>query len=214
MLHLPVELVISILNYLPLSTISSLLSTSREWNNFCEANQSILYHNAAVLHGFTPSSSIVYSDLGAALSRRSLTGVSDWKSFCASFSSVASNPFISLGYTQTCIQKSWRGEAASFVTSHRCAGDNVHRVKVDEQRGFIVTTSWNGGLVVADLSDDKVLWSLPEVSAQKYTQHVLIVVRIMSMHTPTASMVLDILFSTEEVSQEKKRSGDLPTTFK
>ncbi|KAJ7800754.1 hypothetical protein B0H13DRAFT_1466278, partial [Mycena leptocephala] len=118
------------------------------WNNFCQANQSILYRNAAVLHGFTPSSSIVYSDLGAALSRRSLTGVSDWKSFCASFSS-------------TCIQKSWRGEAASFVTSHRCAGDNVHRIKVDEQRGFIVTTSWNGGLVVADLSDDKVLWSLP-----------------------------------------------------
>ncbi|KAF7347378.1 F-box domain-containing protein [Mycena venus] len=110
-----------------------------------EANQSILYHNAAVLHGFI-SSSIVYSDLGTALSRRELTGVSDWKSFC---------------YTRICIQNSWRGEEASFVTSHRCAGHNVHRIKADEQRGFLIVTTSRGGLFVVDFYDDQVLWSLP-----------------------------------------------------
>ncbi|KAJ6586581.1 hypothetical protein B0H10DRAFT_1832613 [Mycena sp. CBHHK59/15] len=152
MLHVPNELVIAILKCAPLSTIANLWSTSREWNTFCEANQSILYHNAAILHGLI-SSSIAYSDLGTALSRRSLTGVSDWKSFC---------------YTQTCIPKSWRGEEPSFVTSHRCAGNNVHRIKADEQRGFLIVTTSRGGLFVVDLYDDQVLWSLPAVSMMRY----------------------------------------------
>ncbi|KAJ6541832.1 hypothetical protein B0H19DRAFT_959142 [Mycena capillaripes] len=152
MLHLPIELVIEILKYLPVSAIVSLSSTSRDWNNFCEVNQSILYHNAAILHGFTTSSSIVYSDLATVFSRRSLIGVSDWKSFF---------------YSQMCIRKSWRGKAESRVTEHRCAS-NVHRIKADEQRGFTIVTTSRGGLVVVDLHDDKVLWSLPETYVRPY----------------------------------------------
>ncbi|KAJ7110343.1 hypothetical protein C8R43DRAFT_164647 [Mycena crocata] len=146
MLHLPAELVISILQYVPLSTLGNLLSTSRAWNNFFEVNQSTLYHNAAVLHGFIPSASVLYSSLGTALSRRSLTGVSDWKSFCRA---------------QIRLQKAWRGEASSCVTAHRSAGSSVHRIKVDEQRGFIIVTTSSGGLSAVDLYEDEVLWSLP-----------------------------------------------------
>ncbi|KAJ6601291.1 hypothetical protein DFH09DRAFT_1127363 [Mycena vulgaris] len=168
MLHLPVELVISILKYLPLSIFSKLLSTSREWYNFFEENQSILYHNAAVLHGFTPSTSIVYSDLEAVrdgrdmtrnrtgLSRRSLAGVCDWKSFC---------------YKQICIKKAWRAEGSSRVTAHRStgtSGSNVHRIKADEQRGFVIVTSSSGGLLVVDMDKDKVLWSLPQKYVHSY----------------------------------------------
>ncbi|KAJ7665188.1 hypothetical protein DFH06DRAFT_308677 [Mycena polygramma] len=153
MLPLPTELVIEIVQYLPVSTISSLSCTSREWHKFCQVNESILYHNAAVLHGFIPSTSIIYSDLGTVLSARSLTGVTDWKSFC---------------YTQICFQKSWRGEAPAFVTEHRCAGTDVHRIKVDEQRGFIIVTTSKGGLLVVDLHDDEVLWSLPESYVHPY----------------------------------------------
>ncbi|KAJ7642852.1 hypothetical protein B0H17DRAFT_1148749 [Mycena rosella] len=168
MLQLPVELVICILKYLPLSTLSQLLSTSREWNNFFESNQSILYHNAAVLHGFTPSASIVYSDLEAiqddrdmtphraALSRRSLTGVSDWKSFC---------------YKQIRIRSAWRAETSSCVVAHRSTeidGSNVHRIKADEQRGFVIVTHSIGGLLVADLDEDELLWSLPRTYVHEY----------------------------------------------
>ncbi|KAJ6613499.1 hypothetical protein B0H10DRAFT_1758691, partial [Mycena sp. CBHHK59/15] len=123
------------------------------WNTFCEANQSILYHNAAILHGLissslhTPTSELRFHDA------RLLVRVSDWKSFC---------------YTQTCIPKSWRGEEPSFVTSHRCAGNNVHRIKADEQRGFLIVTTSRGGLFVVDLYDDQVLWSLPAVSMMRY----------------------------------------------
>ncbi|KAJ7242600.1 hypothetical protein B0H12DRAFT_1236729 [Mycena haematopus] len=152
MLHLPVELVVEILKFAPLSTIANVFAVSREWNSFCNVNQSILYHNAAVFHGFI-SSSNVYSDLVTTLSRRSLAGVRDWKSFC---------------YTQLYIQNSWRGEAPSFVTSHKSAGNNVHRIKTDEQRGFLIVTTSRGGLSVVDLYDDRVLWSLPEHYVHAY----------------------------------------------
>ncbi|KAJ6520362.1 hypothetical protein C8R45DRAFT_1205346 [Mycena sanguinolenta] len=152
MLHLPVELVVAILKFAPLSTISNAFAVSREWNNFCKVNESTLYHNAAIFHGFI-SSSTVYSDLGTTLSRRCLAGVGDWKSFC---------------YTQLYIQNSWRGAAPSFVTSHRCAGNKVHRIKADEQRGFLIATTSRGGLLVVDLHDDRLLWSLPEDYVHAY----------------------------------------------
>ena len=37
----------------------------------------------------------------------------------------------------------------------------VHRIKVDEKAGYILTTHSDGGLTVTDLGEDVVLWSLP-----------------------------------------------------
>ncbi|KAK7063753.1 F-box domain-containing protein [Favolaschia claudopus] len=152
MLHLPAELVIAILRYIPLSTLTSLPSVSREWQSFCQVNESNLYHNAAILHGFV-SSSVVYSELATTLSRRALAGVSGWKSFC---------------YAQICIEKSWRGDEPSSVTLHHSAGDRVHRIKVDEERGFLIVTSRRGGISVIDLYSDNELWSLPNDYVHPY----------------------------------------------
>lgn len=41
-------------------------------------------------------------------------------------------------------------------------GNAVHRIKIDDQAGYIITTAGHGGVVVADLYEDEVLWSLPE----------------------------------------------------
>lgn len=41
---------------------------------------------------------------------------------------------------------------------------DVCRIKVDEERGFVVTTHDTGGLVVRDMDTGEVLWSLPQVS--------------------------------------------------
>ncbi|KAJ7292712.1 hypothetical protein C8J57DRAFT_1266839 [Mycena rebaudengoi] len=147
MLHLPTELVLSILRFLPLATLARLQTTSREWNTFFKVNHSSIYHNAAVLHGFIPSASTVYSELDTIVSRRALAGVVDWRSFCSA---------------QIHIKKAWRGAASSSVTAHRYAGDDVHRLKVDEERGFIITTSSQGGLNVVDLHRDEILWMLPK----------------------------------------------------
>lgn len=40
---------------------------------------------------------------------------------------------------------------------------NFHRIKVDEEAGFLINTFTNGGLVVSDINDHRILWSLDEV---------------------------------------------------
>ena len=40
---------------------------------------------------------------------------------------------------------------------------NFHRIKVDEEAGYIINTFTNGGLVVSDIHDHRILWSLDEV---------------------------------------------------
>lgn len=62
------------------------------------------------------------------------------------------------------IERSWSGTGPSPITTHRGTGKNVHRIKVDEKAGYILTTSTAGGLLVTDLQEDRELWSLPDVS--------------------------------------------------
>ncbi|KAJ7054042.1 hypothetical protein C8F01DRAFT_1374909 [Mycena amicta] len=153
MLDLPIDVRVAILSYLPLFSLASLASVSREWNTFFHQYESVVFRNAAILHQFVPYSSIVYSELAAVLSRSSLTGVNDWKTFCIS---------------QVRIERSWKGQDASRVTFHRCAGKHVHRIKVDEQRGFAIVSTQNGGINVVDLDEDALLWSLPPAYVRRY----------------------------------------------
>ncbi|KAH7868255.1 uncharacterized protein C8R40DRAFT_1074951 [Lentinula edodes] len=78
---------------------------------------------------------------------QALVGVTNRKCFC-----------------QRCvhISKSWTGKASSHYGSYAGSGSKVHRIKVDEQAGFILTSFRDGGLLVNDLVDDQVLWSLPK----------------------------------------------------
>ncbi|TFY75094.1 hypothetical protein EWM64_g8917, partial [Hericium alpestre] len=48
------------------------------------------------------------------------------------------------------------------------AGDNVHRIKVDEKEEICITTHSNGGLIVSQLLPDRVLWSLPKEYVREY----------------------------------------------
>jgi hypothetical protein len=49
------------------------------------------------------------------------------------------------------------------MTEYTSTGTFVHRIKVDESAGYILTTKSNGGLAVTDLESDSLLWYLPEV---------------------------------------------------
>ena len=68
-----------------------------------------------------------------------------------------------LGRRQLDIDKAWSAKAPSTVTLHHATGSAVHRIKVDEKAGYILTTRSDGGLTVTDLDEDVVLWSLPPV---------------------------------------------------
>lgn len=60
------------------------------------------------------------------------------------------------------IEMNWQGISQPTVKDFR-SGTYVHRIKVDEQAGFVITTSMRGGVIVADLHKDDILWSLPPV---------------------------------------------------
>ncbi|TFY75651.1 hypothetical protein EWM64_g8361 [Hericium alpestre] len=54
------------------------------------------------------------------------------------------------------------------------AGDNVHRIKVDEKEEICITTHSNGGLIVSQLLPDRVLWSLPKQGDRLWTTDVCV----------------------------------------
>jgi hypothetical protein len=70
------------------------------------------------------------------------------------------------GHIQWQIESGWLGKAPSKVREYLSADKYVHRVKVDEQRGFFITTHRTGGLLVTDLERDVTIWSLSKVRLQ------------------------------------------------
>jgi hypothetical protein len=70
---------------------------------------------------------------------------------------------IFLGRRLCDIDHAWSARVPSTITTHHATGDSVHRIKVDEKAGYILTTNFDGGLTVTDLNEDVVLWSLPKV---------------------------------------------------
>ena len=41
---------------------------------------------------------------------------------------------------------------------------NLYIIKVDEEAGYVINTFTNGGLVVSDIRDHRILWRLDQVS--------------------------------------------------
>jgi hypothetical protein len=81
-----------------------------------------------------------------------------------------------VGRRRKLVEHSWAGHAPSSVLPSPRSPDlpvanvhqnnhryRVHRIKVDEKAGIILTTSQVGGLLVRDLESDEVLWELPGV---------------------------------------------------
>jgi hypothetical protein len=57
------------------------------------------------------------------------------------------------------IEKGWHGKAPSTAKELTSIGKSVHRIKVDQKEGFMVTTCTTGGLYVIDINIDCVLWA-------------------------------------------------------
>ncbi|KAG7446560.1 uncharacterized protein BT62DRAFT_1076116 [Guyanagaster necrorhizus] len=146
---LPVEIILEILAYLQLSSLASFVAVSRSTKLLVDANESTVFRNAAVVHGLISSDGTQPADLRAKYTPRSLQGVDGWKSFCR---------------RQIGIKFAWKGKSPSsarrlaYASLHR---QDVHRLKVDERAGIIMTTYRNGGLAVADIATNRILWSLP-----------------------------------------------------
>ena len=86
MLHvLPVELSFDVLSYLSLQTLCPLPTLSREWFNFFSHNQSTIFRNAAIFHGYTHPGTYLLEDALSQHKGSPWEGVTDWKDFCRLF---------------------------------------------------------------------------------------------------------------------------------
>lgn len=89
--ELPAEIVIVVLSYLPLASLSSLLAVSKEWQYFIDGNlqnRNTIYRNAAYLEGYIDDPAMMLEDLGPRddgtgfYSERTMRGVETWRDFC------------------------------------------------------------------------------------------------------------------------------------
>lgn len=89
------------------------------------------------------------------------------------------NPLNYPGRRACDVRQSWLGKGPSRTKSLHNNYHNVHRIKVDEERGFFITTHGSqaivpfgvfnpnsGGLVVADITDGTPIWIMYSVSIQ------------------------------------------------
>ena len=85
MLHiLPVELSLSVLSYLPVPTLCSLPTLSRQWFDLFSTHQSTIFHNAAIFHGYIQPDTILLDDALTVYKGSPWDGATDWKDFCES----------------------------------------------------------------------------------------------------------------------------------
>ncbi|KIJ66601.1 hypothetical protein HYDPIDRAFT_166773 [Hydnomerulius pinastri MD-312] len=150
MLHLlPAEIALDAISYLPLQSLHNCASVSRDWNALITINETTVYRNAALLHRFVFEDKL---ETDSTSQNPNITGI-DWKSYCQ---------------RQLQIERGWRGKAPSTVKELTSTGTAVHRIKVDDEHGHVITTCQTGGLFVTDLKDNRVLWALPSSHVVDY----------------------------------------------
>ncbi|KAF9237080.1 hypothetical protein BU15DRAFT_12876, partial [Melanogaster broomeanus] len=150
MLHLlPAEIAVDIISSLPLPSLYSSTLVSRYWNALITINEVTVYRNAALLHRF-----VAEDELQADSSswNPKFTHI-NWKSYCQ---------------RELEIERGWHGKGPSIVRELTATGTAVHRIKVDHEHGFVITTYQTGGLFVTDMKDDRVLWALPRTHVVDY----------------------------------------------
>ncbi len=88
--ELPTELIILILSYLPLETVSVLEQLDHQWHEFISFNSSTVYRNAAWREGWLIHADTMFEELAypedqrrkSHYSQRAMRGVRGWKDFC------------------------------------------------------------------------------------------------------------------------------------
>ncbi|TDL20553.1 hypothetical protein BD410DRAFT_790777 [Rickenella mellea] len=146
---LPPEIVLNVLSYINIHQIHRLQLVSRTWNSFISTNESTIYRECAVLHLFAKPD-IPLCDARGSLHGTWLDDLNSWKDLFQRLFSLEHN---------------WEGAGCQFpqppiekYMSHATLG--VHRIKVDEEHGLVISTHRRGGLVVSSINHGGMLFKL------------------------------------------------------
>jgi len=153
---LPVDILLEIIQYLPFMAVGSLPALSKSWAAFVNANESSIYRSTSKSYGFSPKGGF-----------HDAPPPEGWKAWCKYPLALlrwrpSDNPSV---IRKLQIELRWMGKLPGNPSRVMVPGKtgNFHRIKVDEEAGYLINTFTNGGLVVSDIHDHRVLWSLDEV---------------------------------------------------
>jgi hypothetical protein len=154
---LPAETLLEIIGCLPFTTIASLSILSKPWAAFMTTNESSIYRNISKRYGYA-------SDGGSC----TIAPSEGWKSWCelTHREFFVRFPTMILQSSRNSRQNS--GGLGNSLGTHTKSGSpkknrNFDHIKVDEEAGFVISTLLTGGLVVSDIHDHGMLWSLEAV---------------------------------------------------
>ncbi|KZP28040.1 hypothetical protein FIBSPDRAFT_947948 [Athelia psychrophila] len=150
---LPAELQLKVLSFLRLWDLHQVQLISKSWNALFIAHQNPIHRNASYVHGLIPSPNVFLEKAIETSPRGSTDGVIDWKMFVQ---------------RKVKMENNWQGREQPSVRVLSSSGSTVHRIKIDENRGLVITTLEHGGVVVNDLDKNEVLWSLPQSHVVDY----------------------------------------------
>jgi len=152
---LPVEVLLEIIQRLPFRTVVSLSALSKSWATFMGTNESSIYHSISKRYRCSPEGDF---DTPPPEGWRAWR---EWSPAC---------PHLRLNVDSSVIHKlrielRWIGELPGNPHAVRISGGawEVQGIEVDEEAGYVINTFTNGGLVVSDINDYRILWALDEV---------------------------------------------------
>lgn len=169
--QLPADILLEIVALLPLCTIFKLAWVSKVFARFMKANESPIFHYAAVRYGFSNSIDTSLEELKAASSVE--YNVNTWKGWCeylTVWKRLVDDSF--LGMARYRVESSWMGVGSSNWTDWEHPLGDVHWMKFDEKEQYVLMTSGAGGLIVKGFKDQqKILWALPKVHKPNFAQN-------------------------------------------
>ncbi|KAJ7486668.1 hypothetical protein FB451DRAFT_1362960 [Mycena latifolia] len=144
---------LEIIALLPLSAIASLKLVQKAWNDFVQANESNIYHNAAALHRFIPSPSISLEDSVASLDfDTAALGIRGWKEFCQ---------------VRLAVERNWNGLGPSAMRKLGALGHQIYYLKPIPHSEYTIVASYQSGIAVLDAHET--IWALPPNYLQEPT---------------------------------------------
>ncbi|KKK24688.1 hypothetical protein ARAM_003778 [Aspergillus rambellii] len=145
----PPELVLRVLDFVPVSSLASLTLVSTAWHRFIDVTHQDAIYSSVSKTAQPPGSgrSLAFLSESTSFSKWYGEDTASWKELCK---------------RQTLLARNWAQPRPSTGESLLQVGhDPVWRFRPDFKRRFFVSTSHAGGLNVTDMDTGRILWRLP-----------------------------------------------------
>lgn len=151
---LPPEIVLRILEFAPVATLSAATRLSQAWHKFIDdTHQDAIYSSSSKTSHADGAHDFNFLQDGRSFAKY-FDGTTSWKDLCK---------------RQTMLPRNWNQERPVTRESVLQVGNTpIWRFRPDFKRRFFVSTSQAGGLTVTDMDTGRMLWHLPSIRERDY----------------------------------------------